>query len=376
MKSIILQEVIKNGLNIVERISSKSITLPILNNILISTEKNFLNLSVTDLEIGIKWWALTKIEEGGGITVPSRLFSNFINLLPNKKILLEIKNNILFVECENYKTKINGLTADEFPIIPRITNTEFISLKNSLFCQGLSRVVDIPVSSTIKPEISGVYFTFEKDLITIAATDSFRLGEKKITLKNNFPLKEIYSFILPQKTAKEIINIFGGKEGEMKIYFSPNQIMFESSMEETDHPEVQVVSRLIEGEYPNYQEIIPNKYTTTFILDKNEFLNQIKTASLFSGKINEVKIKTELKENKIKLFSQSPDIGEYQSSIAGKIKGEPIDISFNHHFLIDGLSNIKSSEVIFGLSGGSGPGVLKPVGDDSYIYVVMPIKTT
>lgn len=376
MKLLILQEKLKEGLNIVERVSLKSLTLPILNNILISTEKNFFNLSATDLETGINWWALTKIEKEGKITIPSRLFSNFINLLPNKKINLEVKNNTLFVECENYKTQIKGLSADEFPIIPKISKEESISIESFPLCQSLNQITDIVLPSTTRPEISGVYFSFQKNLVTIVATDSFRLGEKKIFFKNNSSLKKEYSLILPQKTAKEIVNVFGEKKGELKMYFSPNQIMFEYLMPETPHPQIQLVSRLIEGEYPNYQEIIPKKHTTQLRLDKNEFLNQIKTASLFSGKINEVKIKVEPEEKKIEIFSQSPEIGEYQSSVPGKIKGEPVKISFNHRFLLDGLLNIKSSEVLFEFNGDSGPGVLKPVGDETYIYVVMPIKTT
>ncbi len=374
MKVQILQEKLKEGLNIVERISSKSLTLPVLNNILISSEKNFLNLAATDLEIGINWWVLAKIEKQGKITIPSRLLSSFVGFLPNKKINLEVKNNNLICECENYKTQIKGLSAEEFPLIPKILETESIILESASFCKNLSQLVDIAVPSTTRPEISGIYFSFQKKLLTIASTDSFRLGEKKISLKNS--LTQEYSLILPQKTVKEIINIFSEKPGEIKMFFSPNQVMFEYPMEETKHAQIQVVSRLIEGEYPNYQEIIPKKFTTQLILDRAEFLNQIKTASLFSGKINEVKIKVNPKEKKVLIFSQSPDIGNYQSSISGKIEGDPIEISFNHRFLLEGISGIKSSELIFEMNGDSNPGLLKPVGDDTYLYVVMPIKTT
>jgi len=376
MKLLILQENLKKGLNIIERISSKSLTLPILNNVLISTEKSFLGLSATDLEIGIKWWTLTKIEEEGKITIPTRLFSDFVSLLPNKKVNLELKNNNLFIECEKYKTQIRGISAEEFPLIPEISKKELISINNLSLCHSINQVVDIALPSTTRPEISGVYFLFQKDLITIVATDSFRLGEKKIFLKNKTPLKKDYSLIIPQKTAKEIVSIFGEKQGETKIYFSPNQAMFEYPMSGTLHPEIQTISRLIEGEYPDYQEIIPKKSTTQLILERNEFLNHIKSASLFSGKINEVKIKANPKREEIEISSQSPDLGEHQSIISGKIKGEPVEISFNHRFLLDGLLNIKSAEVILELSGDSGPGILKPVGDDSYIYVVMPIKAS
>jgi len=134
------------------------------------------------------------------------------------------------------------------------------------------------------------------------------------------------------------------------------------------------VSRLIEGEYPNYQEIIPKKYTTQAILNKNDFLNQVKTASLFSGKINEIKFKIDSKKNKINIFSESSEVGKHESSILAKIKGDPIQISFNHRFLLDGLMTIKSSEIILELNGDSGPGVIKSVGDETYLYVVMPIK--
>ncbi|HUS48841.1 MAG TPA: DNA polymerase III subunit beta [Candidatus Paceibacterota bacterium] len=376
MELLVLQEKLKKGLNVVERTSSKSLSLPILNNILISTEKSFLNLAATDLEIGINWWVLTKVEKEGKITVPARLFSSFINLLPNKKINIKTEDSVLFIEYENYKTQIKGLSAEEFPIIPSIKEGEFISVDTLSFCQSLNQVADIVVPSTTRPEISGIYFLFQKNLITMVATDSFRLGEKKIFLKNNSALKKDYFFILPQRAAKEIISIFEERKGELKIYFSPNQVMFEFPMEETTHPEIQLVSRLIEGEYPNYQEIIPPKYTTQLVLEKNEFLNQIKTASLFGGKINEIKIKTDPKKKEIEIFSQSPEIGKHQSFISSKIKGEPVEISFNHRFLLDGILNIKSSEIIFELNGDSGPGVLKPVGDESYLYVVMPIKAS
>ena len=376
MKISILQEKIKKGLNIAERVTSKSLTLPVLNNTLISTEKSFLKLSATDLEIGINWWSLAKIEKEGSLTLPSRLLLSFINLLPNKKIDLIKKGDDLIIECDNYNTKIKGFSSEEFPIIPKIGKEEFISVKNIDFCKGLSQLADIAVPSTTRPEISGVYFNFKKGLVTAAATDSFRLGEKTISLRGSSSLSKEYSLIIPQKTIKEVINVFGEKEGEMKICFSPNQVMFEGLMQETNHPEVQIISRLIEGEYPNYTEIIPKKFTSQLTLNKEDFVNQIKSASLFSGKVNEIKLKVSSQKKQVSILSQSSDIGDYKSSISSKIKGDDLTVSFNHRFLLDGLLNIKSSEITLDLNGDSGPGVLRPVGDDSYLYVVMPIKAT
>lgn len=376
MKISILQEKLKKGLNITERVSSKSLTLPILNNILLSTNKNFLNLSATDLEIGINWWALSKIEKEGKIAIPSRLLLSFINLLPNKQIDFQVKDNNLNVKCDSYETKIKGFSSEDFPLIPKVNKEEFVSLQASGFCRSLAQLVDIALPSTTRPEISGIYFKVQKDLLTIASTDSFRLGEKKIPLMSGKSINQEYSLIIPQKTIKEIINIFQEKEKDLKIYFSPNQIMFEYLMEEADHPEVQVVSRLIEGEYPNYKEIIPSHFTTQITLNKEDLVNQIKSASLFSGKVNEVKLKVNSKKNEIEISSQSIDVGDYKSSLTGKIEGDNLEVSFNHKYLLDGLSNIETTEVVLELNSDSGPGVVKPIKDDSYLYVVMPIKAS
>ena len=381
MKTIILKEKLKQGINVVERISAKSLNLPILNNILIKAEKNFLNLISTDLEIGINWWSLAKIEKQGKITIPSRVFSSFINFLPNKPISLNLKELNLEIDCENYHTSLRGIDFEEFPIIPEIPKNEKVLVQSKTFCQGLSQVKDIASHSSIKPEISGVYFLFQKNMIIMTATDSFRLGEKKIYLNSSsIDISKDYSFILPQRAAKEIINIFNEKEEDLTIYFSPNQVLFETLLSETSHPEIQLTSRLVEGEYPNYQEIIPQKTETQVTFRVEEFINQIKSASLFSGKINEIKLKIDPLKNQLTLFSQDSNIGEYQSFLNVKIKGNPCEISFNHRFLLDGLLNIaleqgKDSEAVLELINSEKPGMLRPKeGDESYLYLIMPIK--
>ena len=374
MKVEILKENLKNGLSVVEKIVGKNLSLPILDNVLISTEDNFLSLSSTDLETAIKLWVLTKIVKKGRVVVPAKFLSSFVSLLPNEKITLEEKKQGLYVECKSFKNQIQGFNPEEFPLIPEFKNLEYIDVDNRKFCQGLSQIVDVASPSQSRPEISGIYFIFSKNIVKIVATDSFRLAEKSIVLDE--PVKNDFNFILPQKPAKEIINILGDKEGKIRIYFSPNQTMFEVPMKEVAHPQVQIISRLIEGEYPNYEEIIPTKFKTHVIVKRDDLLNQIKAASLFSGKINEVKIKIDPTNKEIEIFAQDSDIGESRSSISAKIDGEAMESSFNHKFLTDGLLNIKSSEVMFDLSKEEGPCIFKPVGDASYIYVVMPIKST
>lgn len=373
MKVEILKENLKNGLSVAEKIVGKNLSLPILNNVLIDTEDSYLNLVSTDLETSIKLWILTKIVDKGKIVVPAKLLSSFVSSLPNEKITLEAKDQNLHIQCQKLKTQIQGFNPEDFPIIPKFDNEEFLEIDNQKLCLGLAQVIDVASPSQTRPEISGIYFLFSQNSIKIVATDSFRLAEKHIHLPT--PFKKEQSFILPQKPAREIMNILDGKTGAVKLYFSNNQVLFELPMAEVNHPQVQVTSRLIDGEYPNYQDIIPSKFKTTVTLKRDEFLNQIKIASLFSGKVNEVRLLVDAEKKEVGIFAKSQDIGENSSSVAANIEGESVTVSFNYKFLLDGLQNIKSSEVIFSISKEDGPCLLKPVGDDSYIYMVMPIKS-
>lgn len=376
MKITLLKEKLKEGLSAIERISIKSLTLPILNNVLIKTSKNFICLESTNLEIGLRWWILAKIEKEGGISVPSRLFFNFINLLLDDKVDIEVADANLKIKQKNLSTQIKGVSGEEFPIIPHINKCEVATIKAIPFCESLSQIINIPTSSTSRPEISGIYFLLQKNQITIAATDSFRLGEKKNTLENS--LNKDYSFILPQKTIREVINIFGEKDDILNIYISQNQVMFESQIKEISHPQVQLISKLIEGEYPNYQEIIPKKFETQVFLKKNDFIDQIKPAALFTKKTNEIKLKVISNKNELEIFSQNPDVGEYRSTILSEITGAATEVSFNYRFLLDGLLNIKNPNIVLGLNGGDGAAAIRLVsgGEDDYIYVVMPMKTS
>lgn len=379
MKVTLLQEKLKQGLQKLERVSSKSTTYPILSAVLLDVKKNFLRLSATDLEIGINWWMLAKTEKEGQTVVPLAPFSGFLEFLPNKPITLSQKEGYLIVECGNYQTQIKTLPTDDFPLIPEVPGETFLEMKTTVFCQGLSHLSEIASLTQTRPELSGVLLSFQKDALKMAATDSFRLGEKTIFANDEELATEGFSeasLIIPQKTAKEINALFGERHQKMKIRLSPNQIMCEAKMQETDHPEIHLVSRLVEGEYPAYQEIIPKKHDAQAVLDKSEFLNHLKAAAIFSGKINEITLKINPKESKVEFFSQNPDLGEHHSFMQGKIKGDPLEISFNHWFLSSGLSNIKSSEVVFELQKNEGPATLKPLGDQTYLYVVMPIKAS
>ncbi len=373
MKIEILKENLKSGLGVAEKVVGKNLALPVLNNVLINTEDSFLVLTSTDLETAIKLWVLTKIVKEGKVVVPAKFLSSFIASLPNEKITMEAKGQNLHIECKKITTQIQGFSPEEFPIIPDFKEAEYIEVDVKQFCAGLAQVIDIPVASTSRPEISGIYVSFSKNTIKMAATDSFRLAEKNIILEQ--PLKKEYTFILPQRPAREMLSILGDKEGVLKMYFSNSQVMTELAFKDMDHPQVQITSRLIEGEYPNYQDIIPTKFKTHIIVKREELLNQIKTASLFSGKVNEVKISVGDGLKEVGVFAKSAELGENQGAVEAAITGEPIEVSFNYKYLVDGLMNIKSSEVNFDISKEEGPCILTPVGDASYLYVVMPIKS-
>ncbi len=368
----ILQNKLKEGLNIIGRGSSKSTSLPILKNILLKTYNNFLNLSATDLEIGIKWWTPVKVDKEGEVTVPYNSFSSFINFLPDKKINLSIKNNNLLVNCEDYKTQINGISAKEFPIIPKIKEKEKIIINSSVLSNGLLQIIDIPSLSKVKPEISGILFSFKEKELKIVATDTYRLAEKKISLKKSN--KSDFSFIVPQRTAREVINILKEIDKDVEIIFGENQILFGVKMDDIDEPYIELTSKIIEGNYPDYESIIPEKVKTQIILDKDDFLNRVKAASVFTSKVNEINLIFSPDKEEVTIKSSNADLGNYETKIKGRAEGNELNISFNYRFLLDGLNNIKSSEIIFEVNDENSPGVIKPVGKSDFIYVVMPIK--
>jgi len=374
MEIEVLKENLKNGLVITERVATKNLSLPILENILISTENSFLTLTATDLETAVKVWILGKIIKKGQIVVPAKFFSTLISLLSDEKITLKEEKQKLYIEGEKFKNYIQGLNPEDFPLLPKFENQEYIEIDGKKLAQAISQVIDLTNPSSSRPEIGGVYFLFFKNNLKIVATDSFRLAEKKISFESN--IDKNFSFILPRKTAREIINIFSTKEEKVRLYPSINQVCFESTMKEINHPEIYIISRLIEGEYPNYQDIIPTTFKNCLFLQKDEFITKLKTTSLFSGKGNEVKIKINPKEKNIEILAKDVNIGEAHSILPCRIEGPSTEVSFNYKFLLDGLVNIKSSELKFEISKEDGPCVLRPIGDDTYFYVVMPIKSS
>ncbi len=365
MQITVLQENFKKALTTSEKIIGKNLTLPILNNLLLSIENNKLKVSSTNLEIGINAWVSGKIEKKGAITVPARLLVDFVNNLPNEKIDLKVKENQLEIKCKKYRALIKGLSADDFPIIPQLKEKPILSLKGNLLRDGFSQVVNMTSISESRPEICGIYSVFGKKSIKLAATDSFRLAEKEINLEKTLAKEE--TMIIPQRTIYELIRILSDQETETSIVVSENQILF-------DLGNIQIVSRLIEGKYPDYQQIIPKQTKTKVTVNKQELTKAIKIASLFSGKINDIKLNINPTKNILEVSSKDADLGENKSQIQAEIQGDQIEAIFNHRYLMDGLNNLYSDKIMIGLNDSIKPVIIHPIGDTNYTYVVMPIR--
>ncbi|MBI2577296.1 MAG: DNA polymerase III subunit beta [Candidatus Wildermuthbacteria bacterium] len=367
MKATVLKENLKEGLLTVEKAISKSLSLPILGNVLLSCEKNFVELAATDLEIGIRYRMLSKNEQEGSVVIPGRVLSQLVGFLPESSVMLEQRDGELLVVCGDYSTTVKILSAEEFPLIPSLKGEErCMEVEAQSFCRGLNQVAGMAGQSQARPEIGGVYLVFEKDSAKVVATDSFRLGEKTLYFKEPSSLET--SFILPQKTAREIISIFSEKEGKVKACLSASQVIFDYSSEDLSQPHVQVVSRLIDGEYPRYQDIIP------VIADRAELMNHVRASSIFTGKTNEAHFCFQPEEGGMEITSRNTDVGEHTSFLKGDVAGEHLQVSFNWRFLLEGLGAMKSKDVEMRLSGEDGPAVLAPQEQEGFLYILMPIK--
>lgn len=373
MTITILKDSLKDALSVVERASSKNPSLPILGCISLVAEKNKVVLSATDLEMGIVYSVLAKTEKEGGVAVPSRLLSQFVGFLQEPQISLEISAQGLEISSKTRKTVMKTFPAEDFPVIPSIgENDECIDVDTKTLCIGLGQVSPMAGQTSSRPEISGVFFSFQGDTLRLVATDSFRLAEKVVPLTKHQE-KEL-SFILPTKTARELLGILQDQTGKTKIYISPSQVLFEFAVGGGQEV-VKIVSRLIEGEYPRYQDVIPQDCKTKVVVDKQELISQLRSSSVFSGKLNDVHVSVDIAKRGIALETKSQESGEYSSFLAGDAKGNPLEISFNWKFFLDGASQFKAKDIEIGFSGEEAPAVLRAVGtSEGYVYVVMPVR--
>ncbi|MEK7555564.1 MAG: DNA polymerase III subunit beta [Patescibacteria group bacterium] len=370
MKLIILRSNIKEGMGVIDKIIGENLNLPVLKNFLIETVENKIKLSSTNLELAITNFVSGKIIEEGSLTVPINIFTSIINNLQTERINLEVKDNNLIIKTDNYQAKIQGIKKEEFPIIPKIGNNQrFLEIPTSILKQSLFSVISAAQFSNIRPELNGVLFDFQINSIKLAATDSFRLAEKTIT-NDQFKtdINKQFKTIIPLKTIQETIRTIKDNDGKTEIYFDSNQVLFKNN-------DLEIISRLIDGEFPDYQAIIPESIETEAIINREQLINAVKLASAFIDRLNEIKITIKEKTKNIEVYSAGQSLGENQYLIPAKIKGPSLEIIFNWRFLLDGLKNLDSEDVILGLNGNNKPVVIKSPNNISYFYILMPIKT-
>lgn len=368
------KENLKRNLDNALRIVKYNSTLPILNNFLLSTEKGMLKISSTDLEIGFTSLVPSKISKEGSITVPAQLLSQFVNNLPNKNINLEAKDSKLYLICDNIKASINGLDALDFPIIPKVKNDFVLIINSKILKNSLNYVISSSAISDARPEISSIYVKISPDQIKFVATDSFRLAHKTIfsssddlkeKIKINF--EKSRNIIIPLRTGGELLRILGDQNDNVKIIIDENQILF-------DLDNVQLVSRLVEGNYPDYEAIIPKSSETKCYLSKNDLEESIKLAGCFSSKLNDITIKTNSSKSQMEIFSNNNEYGNHHAKIVSEIKGRDVSIVFNWRYFLDGLKNIDNDELVLEFNGDQKPAVIKPSKNADLFYILMPIR--
>ena len=367
MKIISKQENLIKGLNKVSHLTGKNYNLPILNNILFKIEKGNIELSATNLEMGVKTNIRGKIEEDGCITVPARIITDYINLIDNdKNITLEIKENDLLISSSSWQTKIKTNPAEDYPLIPDVQEKNNIKIKLSDFKDVVSSVLFAASFDETRPELSGILFWFKDSKLTLAATDSYRLAEKTINIDKS--LKEDEKIIIPLKTMQELVRIIGDEnDGDIILNFEENQVKF--SFKETN-----IVSRLTEGEYPDYKQIIPNTFNIETEVNKQEIIKAIKAASLFT-KVGIFDITLNFSNQGLVIKAVNAQLGENVIKLnLDNYKGSEVAVVFNYKYLLDGFNNISSSKVKILINSASNPVVFKPISDIDYLYLVMPIR--
>ena len=373
MKLSCLQENLNRGLGVVGRAVATRTTLPITNNVLLATEQSRLKLAATNLEMAISCWIGAKVEEEGAITVPARLLSDFISSLPSEKVDISLspQTRTLGLKCARFEARISGIDAKDFPPIPKVEGGITTKVEVEALRQGITQVVFAAATEESRPVLTGVDAKFDGDLLTLAAADGFRLAVYKLPLAE--AVSQETEVIIPARTLAELNRLIAEQEEAVEVMVNPNkgQALFRLK-------NIELVSQLIQGTFPNYAQLIPQSYTTRAVIGVADFLRATKTASIFardgSGIIRLVVTPGgELTPGKVVVSARSEEIGDDVGEIDAVVEGEEAKIAFNGKYLTDVLSVLHESQVALETTSPSSPGVVRPVGVDNYIHVVMPM---
>ena len=373
MRLLCLQENLNKGLGIVSRAVPARTTLPVTQNVLITTDNGKIKLVTTNLEIAISTWVGAQIEDGGSVAVPAKLLSELVNSLPSGQINISNSNNSAGIEinCDKFNSQVNGTNPDDFPPIPTVNADVIATVDSKIFQDAITRVSIAAATDESRPVLTGIKMELEDDNFTLAGADGFRLAVYRGKLLEK--ISEKHEFILPSKSLQEINRIIVDQDEPIVFSVTPskNQAMFKLS-------NVEIVTQLVQGTFPNYSQLIPESSSTKTEVSVEEFQRAAKTASVFArdgSGILRLHLNSSSNENpeKLLILSRSEEIGENESQIEAKVDGEDAKIAFNSKYLTDVLSVIKENKVIIETTSPSSPGVIRPLGQENYTHVVMPM---
>ena len=373
------QEDLSWGLNVVSHIATKNVSLPILNNVLLKANNNWLELITTNLELTTSAKIPCQVSVGGETTAQATLLSNIVSLLPPKEITISLKGAELLIEGAGQETKIHAVAATEYPVIPPLTKEATFSFDKGLFREALAQVLFSATQNEVRPEISGILFHVHDDRLTLVGTDSYRLSERQMMLDKK---QETRKFIVPLRAAQELGRLLGAENGQtIEVMCASNQVRFTVGA-------AALTSRLIEGNYPAYEQIIPDAYKTRIFCSTDELLRAVRRASLFCvGGVNDVLLRCKPgksagpdKSGEIIVSATNANLGESKTVLAAMVEGVEQNIVFNYRYIIEGLQHMNAEEVQLDVISESSPGIFRPAGktpqQGQYLYLIMPIKAS
>ena len=374
MKLTCLQENLSRGLGVVGRAVATRTTLPITGNVLLATDQSRLRLAATNLEMATSCWIGAKVEEEGEITVPARLLIEFVNSLPSDKIDVSLspRTKTLELKCARFEARISGVDAKDFPPVPKVEPGITTRVEIEALQRGITQVVFAAATEESRPVLTGIDADFEGDLLTLAAADGFRLAVHKLPLALSVSQKA--KVIIPARTLAELNRLMADQKEAVEITVDPNksQALFRLK-------NIELVSQLVQGTFPNYAQLIPQSYSTRAVVDVAAFLRATKTAAIFardgSGIVRLVVApgSGELTPGKITVSARSEEVGDDVGEIDAVVEGEEAKIAFNGRYLTDVLGVLSEAQVALEITNPSSPGVIRPVGVDNYVHVVMPM---
>jgi len=376
MNVSVMQENLARGLQTVSRAVSSRATLPVLANVLLKTQDAGLKLTATNLEIGISSWVPGKVEGEGEITVPAKLITDLVASLPNQRIDLElsVKDRTLKLTCGGSRASIKGIEADEFPVVAAIGEAPTTAVASRALREALTEVVFAAASDESRPILTGVLTRFAGETVTLAAADNYRIAVRTLTVER--PVGAELTIVVPARSYAELIRILPDSDDPIEVTVTPNRSQVLFHVEGTD-----LVSRLIEGQFPNYEPVVPKRdaWTARAVVDREAFLAGTRRASIFardSANIVKVEVGGEGSDGSgIAITAHAADVGDNADSLEAAVEGSPTTIAFNARYLIDVLANLGSDEAALELSGPLAPGVIRGVGKDDYVHVIMPVRT-